>query len=164
MALRSKPFTTYPRSIGSTTTAFVFRPRITSLSPGKAKFTQTRSVQIEATLTDGTSGTGINASACRLYVDGINKTNPATVTRYGLRLRLSSLTNGSHTYKVRCGRPRGKRQRPSQRTFTVNVAVVPSATPTTTWPTYVPTTPVLPTTSPYIPHSDATPRRLRCHR
>lgn len=140
IALRKKPFTTFPRTIGSTVTPFVFRPRITSASPKhNAKYTQTHVVLIEATYSDGTNGTGVNPAACRVYVDGVNKSKPADIGRLGLRLRLT-VANGSHSYKLRVVDYAGN-VKELQRTFAVAVPVIPSVTPTSAWPPYTPVTP-----------------------
>lgn len=141
IALRAKPFTTFPSQIGSAVTPFTAQPRITSASPKNGtRYTTTTSVTIAATYSDGANGTGVNPAACRVYVDGGNKTTPAVIGRYSLRLRLSSVANGTHTYKLRIVDYAGN-AREVQRSFTMAVAAAPAATPTSVWPPYTPSTP-----------------------
>src|SRR5450756_2700233 len=62
-ALRSKPFTTFPRTRPPALKAFVFRPQMKSVLPKNGqKYTNTHSVLIRATYADGTKGTGVNLS------------------------------------------------------------------------------------------------------
>ena len=102
VALNHKPFTTYPKNPGRAHTPFKFRPQFKSVSPKNgAKFKTTRIVLIRATYTDFyPKGTGIKPSACRLFVDGKNKSRPADIGKYGLHLQLKNVANGDHTYKI----------------------------------------------------------------
>lgn len=152
IALRHKPFTTFPRSIGSALKAFVPRPEIKTISPKNGvKYTHTRIVLIRATYTDGAKGTGVRPSACRVYVDSVNKSKPADIGPYGLRLLLKNVANGDHTYKLLIVDHAGN-VRTVERSFKVNVVVpVPTATPAPA-PTYNPgPASIYPTTRPVTP-------------
>ena len=152
IALRHKPFTTFPRNIGTALKAFVFRPQIKTISPKNgAKYTHTRIVLIRSTYTDGDKGTGVKPSACRVYVDNVNKSKPAVIGRYGLHLQLKNVANGDHTYKLLIVDNAGN-VRTVERTFKVNVFTpVPTPAPTPA-PTYNPIpSPVYPTTRPVTP-------------
>jgi len=130
VALSDKPFTTFPRTRPPALKAFVFRPQLKSVSPENGtKYTNTHSVLIRATYTDGAKGTGVNPKACRVYVDNVNKTRPADIGRYSLHLQLKNLPNGLHTYKLEIVDFAGNVKRVERR-FTV-------ATPTPA-PTFVP--------------------------
>lgn len=152
IALRHKPFTTFPRNVGPAVKAFVYRPEIKTISPKNgAKYTHTRIVLIRATYTDGDKGTGVDPSACRVYVDNVNKSKPAVIGPYGLHLQLKNVANGNHTYKLLIVDHAGN-VRTVARTFEVNVVTpVPTPTPTPA-PTYNPTpAPIYPTTRPPTP-------------
>ena len=130
VALRDKPFTTFPKTRPPALKAFVFRPQLKSVSPKNGtKYTNTHSVLIRATYTDGAKGTGVNPKACRVYVDNVNKTKPADIGRYGLHLQLKNVPNGVHTYKLEIVDYAGNVKKVERR-FTI-------ATPTPT-PTFVP--------------------------
>jgi hypothetical protein len=153
-ALRGKPFTTFPATRPTALKAFVFRPQMKSLSPKDGqKYTNTHSVLIRATYTDGAKGTGVSPKACRVYVDDVNKTGPADIGRYGLHLQLKNVPNGLHTYKLEIVDHAGNIKKVERR-FTVAVPV-PTPTPTYTpvpQPTYTPPAPIYPT-----PHTTYTP-------
>lgn len=152
IALRGRPFTTFPLKVVSASTAFRFRPWITSLSPKNgAKYTHTRIVLIRATYADGAKGTGVKPSACRVYVDNANKSKPADIGRYGLRLRLKNVANGDHTYKLLIVDYAGN-VKTVENKFKVNVVTpVPMSTPAPA-PTYHPIpNPVYPPTTPVTP-------------
>jgi hypothetical protein len=130
----------------------VFRPQIKTISPKNgAKYTHTRIVLIRSTYTDGDKGTGVKPSACRVYVDNVNKSKPAVIGRYGLHLQLKNVANGDHTYKLLIVDNAGN-VRTVERTFKVNVFTpVPTPAPTPA-PTYNPIpSPVYPTTRPVTP-------------
>src|SRR5450756_668722 len=100
-ALRDKPFTTFPRTRPPALEAFVFRPQMKSVLPkNDQKYTNTHSVLIRATYTDGAKGTRVNPTACRVHVDNVNKTKPADIGRYGLHLQLKNVPDGVHTYRL----------------------------------------------------------------
>jgi hypothetical protein len=145
IAMRGKPFSSFPRQLGPASKAFRFRPWTTSVSPkNDTKFTHTRIVLIRATYSDGAKGTGVKPSACRVYVDNVNKSKPADIGPYGLHLQLKNVPNGDHTYKLLIV-DRAGNVRTVQRTFKVNV-FTPIPTPTST-STYHPIpSPVYPTT------------------
>jgi hypothetical protein len=152
IALRHKPFTTFPRSIGAPLKAFVFRPALKTISPKDgAKFNHTRIVLIRATYTDGEKGTGVRPSACRVYVDKVNKSKPAVIGHYGLHLELKNVANGDHTYTLLIVDHAGN-VKTVERTFKVNVVTpIPTSAPTTA-PTYNPApAPIYPTTRPVTP-------------
>jgi len=133
-ALRNKPFTTFPRTQPPTLKAFVFRPQLKSVSPKNGtRYTNTHSVFIRATYTDGAKGTGVNPKACRVYVDNVNKTKPADIGRYGLHLQLKNVPDGVHTYRLEIVDHAGNVKKVERR-FTV---ATPAAAPTPV-PTYVP--------------------------
>jgi hypothetical protein len=155
VALNRRPFGSgdeaevFPKNRGTAHTAFTFRPQVRSASPKNgAKFTHTRIVSIQATYTDlAPKGTGIKPSACRLYVDGVNKSRPADIGNYGLRLTLKNVPNGEHTYRIEL-RDYAGNTKVVERRFTV--AVVSPTTPPTYGPTPKPTyyPPVYPTAYP----------------
>jgi hypothetical protein len=147
-ALRRKSFAGFPRNIGQAEVAFRFRPVFKTVSPKNgAKFKTTRVVLIRATYTDfAPKGTGINPAASRLYVDGDNKSRPADIGKYGLRLLLKGVPNGDHTFKIEL-RDHAGNVRVTEHTFTVAVPT-PTSAPTAR-PTYNPgpvNPPVYPTT------------------
>ncbi len=148
-AMNRKSFSRFPRNIGSAVKAFKFRPTFRTISPKNgAKFTSSRIVLIKATYTDFyPKGTGISPTACRLYVDGENKSRPADIGKYGLRLLLKNVSNGEHTYKIEL-RDRAGNVRVTERKFTVAFPT-PTHSPTVR-PTYNPA-PVVPTAYPTRP-------------
>ena len=139
VALRDKPFTTYPRTRPPALKAFVFRPQMKTVLPKNGtKYTNTRSVLIRATYTDGAKGTGVDPKACRVYVDAVNKTKPADIGRYSLHLQLKNVPNGEHTYKLEIVDHAGNVKKVERR-FTVAVPVpTPTPTPPYTPPPYTP--------------------------
>ena len=168
----SQTFVAYPKLIPPSTAAFRFRPGFLTVSPKNGAKFKSHIVLIRATYTDHEKGTGIKASACRLYVDDVNKSRSADITKYGLRLQLKNVPNGDHTYTIKLLDYAGN-VKTLERKFTV---AVPTPTPTytpTTRPTYTPTTrptynpgpvypPVYPTTptttpKPYTPTPTPTP-------
>ncbi|MFA4965410.1 MAG: prenyltransferase/squalene oxidase repeat-containing protein [Thermoleophilia bacterium] len=149
IALRGRPFTTYPRSIGQAIKGFVFRPSLRTIAPRNGTtFTATRVVLIRATYTDGSKGTGVKRTACRVYLDGSDRTKSAVIGRYGLQLQLKDVPNGTHTYKLQIVDQAGNVLQ-AQRSFKVNVPLPPNATPTPTpGPTYQTPAPIIPTITP----------------
>lgn len=166
----------FPKNPGPAHKAFVFRPKLRSISPKNgAKYTHTRVVLIRATYTDFyPKGTGIRPVACRVYVDNVNKSKPAEIGKYGLSLTLKNVPNGEHTWRIEL-RDQAGNKRVVERKFTVAVAT-PTPRPTylpTTRPTYYPsvypthtatvtpmptptptvTTPGYPTPTPTYPYS-----------
>ncbi len=147
-ALRRKSFAAYPRNIGTAEKPFVSRPQFRTVSPKNgARFTS-HVVLIRSTYTDRyPKGTGIAPAACRLYVDGVNRSKPATIGKYGLHLLLKNVPNGSHTYKIEL-RDQAGNVKAVERKFTVAAPTVPRPGPAPTpRPTYRPG-PVLPTSRP----------------
>lgn len=155
-ALRSKPFTTFPRTRPRALKAFVFRPQMKSVLPKNGqKYTNTHSVLIRATYADGAKGTGVNPKACRVYVDNVNKTKPADIGRYGLHLQLKNVPDGQHTYRLAIVDHAGNVKKVERR-FTV---ATPAA-PLTPVPTSVPNpnlTSIPPATIHSTPKSTSTP-------
>jgi hypothetical protein len=149
-AMRRKSFASFPRNIGVAETAFRFRPVFRTVSPRNGAKFKSHVVLIRATYTDFyPKGTGIRPPACRLYVNNENKSRPADIDKYGLRLLLKNVPNGTHTYKIEL-RDQAGNVKVIERKFTV---AVPSPAPTYTpapQPTYNPgpITPVFPTTTP----------------
>lgn len=155
VAMRRKSFSAYPKDVGRAETAFAFRPRIRYVAPRNgAKFKHTRIVLIRARYTDFyPKGTGIKPSASRVYVDNVNKSRPAKISKYGLTLQLKDVPNGSHTYRIELVDNAGNRKT-LQRKFSVDVkAPAPAPDPQPTYnpnpaPVYPPTYPTAePTTS-----------------
>jgi hypothetical protein len=147
VAMRRKAFTTYPRSAGPADKPFRFRPQTDSVSPKNGAKFKTRTVLIRARYTDFyPKGTGINTSACRVYLDNANKTRPAKIGKYSLRLLLKNVPNGAHTFTIKLV-DRAGNQKIVERRFTVAVpAPAPTYSPTPR-PTYNPG-PVYPTVYP----------------
>jgi hypothetical protein len=133
VALRSAPFTTYPKDPGSAVKGFICRPKLKSAEPNnKAKFTGTRTVLIHAKYTDTTDhgvGTGVDPKACRVYVDNVNRTRHARIGRNSLSLQLKNVPDGAHTYKLHIVDYAGN-VRELIRTFTVAIPVPPAPAPT----------------------------------
>ncbi|MEI6449573.1 MAG: prenyltransferase/squalene oxidase repeat-containing protein [Actinomycetes bacterium] len=155
VALRDKPFTTFPATRPPALKAFVFRPQIKYVSPKNGtRYTSTRSVLIRAAYTDGAKGTGVNPKACRVYVDDRNKTKPADIGRYGLHLQLKNVPDGLHTYRLEIVDHAGNIKKVERR-FTV---AIPTPTPTPTQsPTTPPYTPPPYTPPPYTPPATIVP-------
>jgi hypothetical protein len=161
VALNRKPFGSgtaskvFPKNPGSAHKAFKFRPVFKTISPKNgAKYTTTRVVLIRATYTDFyPKGTGIKPSACRLYVDDVNKSRPADIGKYGLHLQLKNVPNGEHKYRIEL-RDNAGNAKVIERKFTVNVAT-PTSSPTAQ-PTVRPYTPNPYPTSTFKP-STSTP-------
>jgi len=146
-ALRDQPFTTYPSTRPSALKAFVFKPRVLTTSPRNgAKYTTTNTVLIHATYTDGVKGTGVNPKACRVYVDGQDRTKPADIGTHALHLTLKNVPNGSHTYKLQIV-DRAGNAKTIQRTFIVDKTTPVIPIPTTR-PTYIPAPTIYPTPTP----------------
>jgi hypothetical protein len=146
-AMRRKSFASFPRNNGVAETAFRFRPMVRTISPKNGATFKSHVVLIRATYTDFyPKGTGIRPAACRLYVNDQNKSRPADIGRYGLRLLLKNVPNGTHTYRIEL-RDNAGNTKAIERRFTV---AVPNPAPTYTpvpQPTYDPG-PVYPTVRP----------------
>jgi len=164
VALRDEPFTTFPKARPPALKAFVFRPQIGLVLPKNGqKYTSTRAVLIRATYTDGAKGTGVNPKACRVYVDDRNKTKPADIGRFALRLQLKNVPNGLHTYRLEIVDHAGNVKKVERR-FTVAIPT-PTPTPAPTYvpnpnPTYIPPATIYPTpqsTSTPTPYTTVTP-------
>ncbi len=152
LAMRRRSFSEYPKNVGGAHKPFAFRPQVRSTSPKNGtKFKHTRSVLIRATYTDFyPKGTGIKPTACRVYVDNVNKSRPARIGNYSLRLQLKGVPNGAHTYRIELVDHAGNRK-VLERKFTVDVAT-PTPRPTV-HPTYTPLPPVYPTYTPTPSHT-----------
>ena len=152
VARNKRSFATYPLTVPRAVAAFKFRPLFRSISPRNGtKFKNTRSVLIHATYTDFyPKGTGIDPAACRVYVDNANRSRPARIGRYKLRLQLKGVKNGSHTYTIKLIDHAGN-EKIVERTFSVDVVITPVPEPTTQ-PTYIPN-PVYPTYTPKPSHT-----------
>jgi len=133
-ALRDKPFTTFPRTRPPALKAFVLRPQMKSVSPKNGtRYTNTHSVLIRATYTDGPKGTGVDPKACRVYVDDANRTKQADIGRYELRLQLKNVPDGEHTYRLEIVDHAGNVKK-VERKFTVATPATPTPAPTNTAP------------------------------
>lgn len=129
-ALRVKPFTTFPRTRPPALKAFVFRPQMKSVSPKNGqKYTNTHSVLIRATYTDGAKGTRVNPKACRVYVDNVNKTKPADIGRYGLHLQLKNVPDGAHAYRLEIVDHAGNVKKVERRFTVATPAPAPASAP-----------------------------------
>ena len=164
VALRDKPFTTFPKARPPALKAFVFRPQIGLVLPKNGqRYTSSRAVLIRATYTDGAKGTGVNPKACRVYVDDRNKTKPADIGRHALHLQLKNVPNGLHTYRLEIVDHAGNVKKVERR-FTVAIPT-PTPTPAPTYvpnpnPTYIPPATIYPTpqsTSTPTPYTTITP-------
>ena len=146
-ALRDKPFTTFPRTRPPALKAFVLRPQMKSVSPKNGtRYTNTHSVLIRATYTDGPKGTGVDPKACRVYVDDANRTKQADIGRYELRLQLKNVPDGEHTYRLEIVDHAGNVKKVERRFTVATPAAAPTPAPTNTAP-YTPP----PYTPPYTP-------------
>jgi hypothetical protein len=162
-ALRDRPFTTFPETRPPALKAFVFRPQIKSVSPKNGtRYTNTHSVLIRATYTDGAKGTGVSPKACRVYVDSANKTKPADIGRNALHLQLKNVPDGLHTYRLEIVDYAGNVKK-VERKFTVATPASPTPAPTyvpNPQPTYIPPATIYPTpqsTSSPTPFTTITP-------
>jgi hypothetical protein len=128
IGLAQKPF---PFGLPNTPAGGAFNPRFDSFSPsGKPTF-KTSTVDVKATYRDNAGGTGIKVSAVRITVDQVNKTKAATVKSSSLALRLTGLSNGTHTVIIRIvDRAGNSISRTHQ--FIVSVPVAAPSTPATT--------------------------------
>ena len=146
--VKSQTFSIYPKRIDPALKSFRFRPAFNSVSPKNGAKYKTHIVLIRATYTDHKGGTGINPSACRLYVDNKNRSRAADIGKYGLHLQLKNVPNGDHTYKIQL-RDHAGNVKAIERKFVVALPTpMPTQTPTTR-PTY------FPTVSPdRVPHAD----------
>ena len=114
-------------------------PEFKSFTPHNKATFKVSTVVITATYADNPGGTGIKTAAVRLKVDGNDKTRPAAISSSRLSLKLTGLTNGSHTVEIKLGDWAGN-TRTSTHTFTVNKSSPsPSPTPSST-PSSTPTT------------------------
>ena len=161
-AMRRKSFAAFPKNIGAAEKPFRFRPLFRSVSPKNGAKFKSHVVLIRATYTDSyPKGTGIKPLACRVYVDNENKSGPADIGKYGLRLLLKNVPNGAHTYRIEL-RDNSGNLKAVERKFTVAVPIPsPTYTPAPQ-PTYNPG-PIYPTTyptstpRPYTPTPTPTP-------
>jgi hypothetical protein len=180
IALRNQPFTTFPKSRPTALKAFVAKPVMKTVLPkNHTKYTKTRVVLIRATYRDGRGGTGVKASACRVYIDGVNRSKAASIGAYGLHLVLKNVPDGQHTVRLLI-RDNAGNVRVVQREFTVAMpapppssssssssstsssssSYVPPYTPSYTTPTYHSTPASTPTPSTTLyptPSSSLTP-------
>jgi len=150
IALRDKPFTTYPKKIPPALKAFVFRPKMLTVSPKDNAKYATHVVLIKATYTDGTKGTGVKPKACRVYVDNVNHTKPAVIGTHALHLQLNNVPDGAHTWRLEIVDNAGN-VKVTERRFTI---ATPVPTPTympTPQPTWVPAPTIYPTPTPTTP-------------
>lgn len=149
-ALREMPFTTYPATRPPALKAFHFRPRTLRVSPRAGVKYVVHTMFIYATYTDGPKGTGVDPKACRVYLDGANRTKRAHIGTHALHVRLTDLPNGTHTYKLEIVDYAGN-VKTVQRSF---VVAVPTPTPQ---PTYSPGPTIYPTPTPYPTPEPTTP-------
>ena len=78
-----------------------FAPSFTARScPRAAPRYPIRTVLVRAAYHDNKNGTGVQASAVRLTVDGKSRTAAAHITASGLHLYLTKLANGTHTTSI----------------------------------------------------------------
>jgi hypothetical protein len=93
------------------------------VSPNNGARFAGRSVEITARYFDNAGGTGINAHAVRVTVDGVNRTHNAHITTSRLWLVLTGLSDGRHTWSVTVVDHAGNRTT-VERSFTVAVKVI----------------------------------------
>ncbi|HQG54343.1 MAG TPA: terpene cyclase/mutase family protein [Thermoleophilia bacterium] len=122
MALAGKAF---PFSLGGKIYAPKHLPSFSSFKPGNgAVFSSTNDVLVDVAYVDPKGGTGINADAVRILVDGANKTSKAKVSSSRLSLKLVDLTYGQHTIEMRIADRAGNRR---TSTHTITVSYAPSS-------------------------------------
>lgn len=122
MALAGRAF---PFSLGGKIYAPKHLPSFSSFKPGNgAVFSSTNDVVVDVRYVDPKGGTGINADAVRILVDGANKTSKARVSSSHLSLKLVDLTYGQHTIEMRIADKAGNRR---TSTHTITVSYAPSS-------------------------------------
>jgi hypothetical protein len=101
-----------------------FDPRFNtdSVRPKNGARFASHTVLVHAGYHDNVNGTGIRLTGVRVSVDGKSKTRPADITTSRLRLQLTKLANGSHTFTIIVHDWAGNVVRVS-RSFTVAVPV-----------------------------------------
>jgi hypothetical protein len=130
-----------PFSLGGKIYAPRHLPSFSSFKPSNgAVFSSTNDVAVEAAYSDPTGGTGINADAVRIFVDGSNKTDKAKIGSAKLTLKLVDLTYGQHTIEIRIADRAGNR-RTSKHTITVSYNPSSGGTPSDPGVIYPPTNP-----------------------
>ena len=99
-----------------------FDPSFTtgSVAPKNGARFAGRTVEIKAAYHDNVNGTGVNPKAIAVTVDGKSKTKAAHIFTSHLRLQLTKLRNGSHTFVITVHDWAGNAVR-IQRSFTVAV-------------------------------------------
>ena len=96
-----------------------------SVAPVAGKRFTTSALSIKAAYHDSQNGTGIATQQIRITLDGVSKTKAADITATHLTLKLTKLTNGSHTVVITIYDRAGNAAR-IERRFTVAVPVVSS--------------------------------------
>jgi len=91
-----------------------------SLAPKGGARIASHTVVIEASYHDNVHGTGIQVAAVRVTVDGRSRTKAASISASHLRLQLTKVADGSHTYVITVHDWAGNGAR-IQRSFTVAV-------------------------------------------
>ncbi len=106
-----------------------FDPRFgaDSVRPKNGARLASHTVLVQAAYHDNVNGTGIKAAGVRISVDGKSKTKAAHITTSRLRLQLTKLANGSHTFTITVRDWAGNDVR-TKRSFTVAVAAAGGGT------------------------------------
>jgi hypothetical protein len=147
-------FDVFPRSRPRAVEAFAFRPWVRDVKPAdKARFT-TSAVTISAKYGDNDDrgsagierGTGIDTKAIRIFVDGKDRTKSAGVSSSGVSLKLTGISNGTHSWELRIADKAGNASRRT-RSFTVSVSTPAGTRTPTPIQTYRPATPTFTPTS-----------------
>ena len=126
IALAGKKF---PFSVSGRVYAPKFLPSFTSFKPGNAAvFSSTNDVTVTAEYKDNAGGTGIDAGAVRILVDGTNQTSKAKVSSSKLTLKLVDLAYGQHTIELRIADKAGN-TRTNTHTITVSYTTSSGGTP-----------------------------------
>jgi hypothetical protein len=103
-----------------------FAPQFGSVTPAAGARFATSTVLVRAAYQDNPNGTGIATSGIRITLDGAAKTKAASIQATRLTLKLTKLTNGSHTVVIAICDRAGNATR-IQRKFTVAVPVASSS-------------------------------------
>ena len=91
---------TLPVTLADSPVVVAFKPRIGTLTPAAGASFAAHSVTVKATYSDAAGGTGIDAAAVRLLVDGNDVTPFARVGSASLSFRATGLAYGRHAVRL----------------------------------------------------------------